>query len=469
MVLIRGESLWFAILIVYGAESARHRYLTQGNVFTVDLKNAICPDLNPVPGKNAEECQIHCSNLEGCDLWQYCDSFSCPLYENGTYTPGDYARCYVSTASSSRGGCIPDKTDRWIGGARPEFARVPVKTAEPSSSKRGFSGFLKITRDDGTTLLDPICNDAQILGREEAWYYTWHTRTSSGDKCRKNEQLWGASPNAAGVRMGGEFVPMLIGVGAAQFVLDDIDKFRVEWTRANAHFLLGYNEPDPSPNHPHAVDAATAAVDWVKVQQVAASFDPPLRLVSPAPASKDFDEDGVSNWLEEFFDNCTNVVPECDPSLIEFIAFHDYKGDVDLLERRINGMTAHYNRSLWLTEYSIGRSESSPLRPEQEEYLGPSLHLLENHPAIYRYVWHSSRNEPSRWGGVKDLINWNISEATITTTGEIYRDWPEGPQSMPTASPTKELSKKSKKTKKTKKKTKKSKNNDRRVRRVRKH
>ena len=74
-------------------------------------------------------------------------------------------------------------------------------------------------------------------------------------------------------------------------------------------------------------------------------------------------------------------------------------------------MTQHYgNRQLWLTEYSIGRWEPSPLRPEQDAYMGPSLSLLENHPTIYRYVWLDSRNPPSRWGGVKDLMVWNSSE-----------------------------------------------------------
>jgi hypothetical protein len=93
-------------------------------------------------------------------------------------------------------------------------------------------------------------------------------------------------------------------------MLSTIEEYKAEWNRANAHFLLGYNEPDPSPNHPHSEPNHTkAAEDWVYVQQVAQAFDPPLRLVSPAPASNDFDLDGRSVWLDLFLGNCTDVVP----------------------------------------------------------------------------------------------------------------------------------------------------------------
>ena len=100
------------------------------------------------------------------------------------------------------------------------------------------------------------------------------------------------------------------GVDQAANMLATIEEFKAEWNRANVHFLLGYNEPDPSPNHPHSEPNHTkAAEDWVYVQQVALAFDPPLRLVSPAPASEDFDLDGRSVWLDLFLGNCTDVVP----------------------------------------------------------------------------------------------------------------------------------------------------------------
>eukprot|EP00957_Ditylum_brightwellii_P010813 819941-Ditylum_brightwellii.AAC.1 len=67
------------------------------------------------------------------------------------------------------------------------------------------------------------------------------TRTSSVNHCRHTEKLWGAGlngPGSSGTKMGGEFVPMVIGVGEAAKVLQDIDRIKREWTRSNAHFLL---------------------------------------------------------------------------------------------------------------------------------------------------------------------------------------------------------------------------------------
>jgi len=71
--------------------------------------------------------------------------------------------------------------------------------------------------------------------------------------------------------------------------------------------------------------------------------------VSPAPASEDFDDDGRSKWLDFFFGNCT-LLPGCEPDEIKAIAFHDYRGDVAKLKRRIDGMAQIYGRPIWLTE-----------------------------------------------------------------------------------------------------------------------
>ena len=61
-------------------------------------------------------------------------------------------------------------------------------------------------------------------------------------------------------------------------------------------------------------------------------FQPPLALVGPAVSSgaesggsDAWDADGKSTWLDEFFGNCTHVVPGCNASLIQYIAMHDYQ------------------------------------------------------------------------------------------------------------------------------------------------
>lgn len=80
-----------------------------------------------------------------------------------------------------------------------------------------------------------------------------------------------------------------------------------EWKAGNAHYLLGYNEPDygNGHNHPHAVDPADAAKDWVKVQ--AAAKQTGLTLVSPAVSTTGLDDDGVSPWFDQFWGNCKRV------------------------------------------------------------------------------------------------------------------------------------------------------------------
>merc|ERR1711879_158218 len=84
-------------------------------------------------------------------------------------------------------------------------------------------------------------------------------------------------------------------------------------------------------------------------QKVAEQFDPPLELVAPAVASgsesggKDaWDDNGKSTWLDDFFGNCTNVVKDCDPSKMQYIAMHDYHGNVTGLKRRIEGAYKRY-------------------------------------------------------------------------------------------------------------------------------
>merc|ERR1711920_139246 len=85
--------------------------------------------------------------------------------------------------------------------------------------------------------------------------------------------------------------------------------------------------------------------------------NPPLKLVGPGVASggesgeRDaWDADGHSTWIDEFLGNCSDVVKECDPSLIEHLAMHDYWGDVDMLDRKLKGAFARYGRKIWLTE-----------------------------------------------------------------------------------------------------------------------
>jgi hypothetical protein len=92
------------------------------------------------------------------------------------------------------------------------------------------------------------------LGVSDSWFYTWTKNVAQYMHCE------------AGSDMAAEFVPMINGVG--QLTSGLTNHYQMEWAAANAHFLLGYNEPDPG-NHPHRVDPADAAKDWVMVQAAA--------------------------------------------------------------------------------------------------------------------------------------------------------------------------------------------------------
>jgi hypothetical protein len=200
------------------------------------------------------------------------------------------------------------------------LSTTAVSASGPVSRKRGFSGFLG----------NFTCEDAALLNLDNSWHYTWQ-----GDHVTQNGKC-------DGQQVSSEFVPMAIGVkcpgwgeGECVAALEEsieslnTDEVRAKWKKANAHFLLGYNEPDAGNgkhNHPHEVSPADAAAAWPKVQALAAAMSPPLSLVAPSVASGQesggrdcWDENGRSTWLDDFFGNCTHVVEDCDPSLIKYI------------------------------------------------------------------------------------------------------------------------------------------------------
>lgn len=206
----------------------------------------------------------------------------------------------------------------------------PAPTGTPATRKQGFSGFL-----GGYN-----CQDMAALGLSDSWYYTWMENFAQYNKCDKEALL------------GKEFVPMINGVGQLDSGLSS--HFKMEWAQKNAHFLLGYNEPDPGNghNHPHMVSPADAAKDWVNVQNAADELG--YQLVSPAISTTGADVHGVSPWFDQFFGNCT-VTPGCNSSRIDYIAFHDYTGDVAEIVSRAEGLMKRYGRPTWITEFAINK------------------------------------------------------------------------------------------------------------------
>ena len=142
------------------------------DTFPVDLTHAVCPDLVGISSSvapNSTACEEICDFDPGCDLWQWCPYSvqSCLLHDRVSWTPGNWSRCYISRATTSRNLCEPDSNFKWIGAARGSSRhRVPTRSA-PVTTKRGFSGFLYAA--GGV----PACADAQALGKQNSWYYNW--------------------------------------------------------------------------------------------------------------------------------------------------------------------------------------------------------------------------------------------------------------------------------------------------------
>jgi len=277
----------------------------------------------------------------------------------------------------------------------------------PAQRKRGLGGFVG----------QFTCQDAGALGLDDSWFYSWMMNPSQYNKCGSDKKL------------ATEFVPMVGGVNSTQNYMTDAVKRH--WAFWNVHYLLGYNEPDSGNgkhNHPHEAAPAVAAADWPLVQKVAEQFDPPLELVGPAVASSAesggrdaWDDNGKSTWYDDFFGNCTNVVKDCDPSKIKYIAMHDYHGNVTGLKRRIEGAFNRYGgRKIWLTEFAITKWGQPPSRAEQDAYMAEVLPYLDSSEHVFRYAWYAARNAPNSQNGGSNLLPYDSDSLTPTSTGKIY-------------------------------------------------
>lgn len=229
-----------------------------------------------------------------------------------------------------------------------------------------------VTKKAGLSFVDSTCDDAKVLGLADSWYYNWNWHPDAkGLDCS-------ATPRAA------EFAPMLWSCDTDCESGLPKDYWSL-WLKHGAKYLLGYNEPDNA--NQANMTSRQAAEAWVSVQKIAAKFNPPLELVSPAMTH--WSEDGTP-WLDDFFSNCTEI-PACDPSLIKYVAFHDYGGDADDILRKAKGSAKKYGRPIWLTEFSVGYAEH---RPKQDAFLRKVLPLLEASDDVFRYAWYSTRNAP---------------------------------------------------------------------------
>lgn len=262
---------------------------------------------------SAEACANYCCANSTCGVWLWCPDSG----NGGGCTQWRSKRCHIGPSSTA---CSTQS--HWFG--QSDTPPPPTPPAPPPvTRKRGFSGFLGP---------EYTCDDAAALSLDNSWFYNWlHVPSQYG--------------NCNGKRQAAEYVPMVIGINVT--VAPDTPAI---WEAANARYLLGYNEPDfgNGHNHPHMCSPEEAAKDWHRLQSLATSTSPPLELVSPAVSTTGVNHNGESSWLDRFFANCT-VAVGCDPTMIKYVAFHDYSGDPQLILARAEGMYKRYQRKVWIT------------------------------------------------------------------------------------------------------------------------
>lgn len=144
--------------------------------------------------------------------------------------------------------------------------------------------------------------------------------------------------------------------------------------------------------------------------------------MSPALSTTGLNDKGESKWMDEFLGNCTEM-PDCDPSLIKYIAFHDYNGDVKRLEGRIAGVVQRYGRKVWLTEVAVGKwnATGGPSREAEDGYMKELLPALDANDNVFRYAWYTSRNPPNDFVGGSSLLPYDSNSTAPTSTGQLYR------------------------------------------------
>merc|ERR1719498_227905 len=112
-----------------------------------------------------------------------------------------------------------------------------------------------------------------------------------------------------------------------------------------------------------------------------------------------------------------NIVKDCDPSKIKYIAMHDYHGNVTGLKRRIEGAFKRYGgRKIWLTEVAITKWGQPPSRSTQDAYMSELLPYIAMHDYHGNLTGLKRRIEGAfkRYGGRKI---W-LTEVAITKWGQ---------------------------------------------------
>ncbi len=230
----------------------------------------------------------------------------------------------------------------------------------------------------------PSLNNSQVLPGI-AWWYNW---------------TWSRQSAAAGL----EFAPMVWGGPQLSGLAAKLP--------ADAHYLLGFNEPN---FFAQANLSATAAAQlWPQVEAVAKARG--LELVSPAVnyCGDDAAKTGPCNdtnpvhYLENFFAACNGC-------RVDYVAVHWYNCSVTELQFYL-GLFRRFNKPIWLTEFACAYGGDTSAAG-QEGYMRAAVPLLEADAHVFRYAWFSGGGELA---GARLLEDGGA----LTPLGKVYAALP---------------------------------------------
>jgi hypothetical protein len=216
------------------------------------------------------------------------------------------------------------------------------------------------------------------------WWYNW-AKTPDGGVASSYQGL------------GVEYVPMIWGSNFISGAASQIPK--------GSKYLLTFNEPNFGSQSNLTPEQAAAL--WPQIEQIANSFNPPLKIVSPSPnyCGGSCNETNPFTWFDKFFAAC----PNC---RVDYIAVHWYACTLSALKSHITN-AKKYGKPIWLTEFSCLDSPGDAAG--EKTYMDQAVPYLESEPAVFRYAWFTGRDGAA---GREALLG--SGSGTLTPLGQDY-------------------------------------------------
>merc|ERR1719481_1551314 len=199
-----------------------------------------------------------------------------------------------------------------------------------------------------------------------SWWYNWRVEPNHNHEgwchCPATNNSCGNPPNHP------EFIPMITSYQEEDkpWLDDESDPVDDKYP-----IILGFNEPN---REDHAnLTPEKAAEGWMVIQEMY----PDKILVSPAPAA------GKTSWFDPFFEICESL-----GCRIDYLATHDYRGEVDKVMARLEDLYNRYGRKVWLTEFAKCCTRNVT---EVEHFAREIIPRLEEADYVYKYSWFITR------------------------------------------------------------------------------